>query len=339
MVAEGDDLTSLDIVLESLKLGHPSRIPVVPLVGIHSAKLAKISISDALHDGEKMAKAELFALNHYGYDGVFPFMDLSVEAEAMGCEIYEQEGEIPTVTNSIVKESEDIEKLEVPDPQRDGRLPVFLKAVEEMSGKVGGDVAVCAYITGPFTLASHLMGTEQVYKNCIRSLEVLDELLEVATSVSIRYGKDLADVGARVIMILEPVAALISPTHFGRFVTPYISKIADNIWRNKALSVLHICGKTSALLEEMAKTGVNGINIDALVDIGFAEEKVGSKVCIMGNVAPVKVMLNGSPEDIKKASEACIEKAGGRGFILSSGCEIPKNTPPENVEAMIKIVR
>lgn len=330
-------MTSLDIVLESLNLGHPSRIPVVPLVGIHSAKLARISVSDALRDGEKMAKAELFALNRYGYDGIFPFMDLTVEAEAMGCEIYEREGEIPAVAKPIVKEPENIEKLEVPDPQRDGRFPVFLKAVEEMSEKVGRDVTVCAYITGPFTLASHLMGIKQVFINCIRSPETLNELLKVATSVSMRYGKDLVDVGAHVVMILEPVAALISPAHFRQFVTSYISKIADNIRRNKAFSILHICGKNSALLEEMAKTGVNGINIDALVDIGFAEEKVGNKVCIMGNVNPIQVMLNGSPEDIKKASEECIEKAGGRGFILSSGCEIPKDTPPENVEAMVKI--
>lgn len=339
MDRRGDDLTSLDLVLESLKLGYPGKIPVVPLVGIHSAKSAKISISDALHDGEKMAKAELFALNRYGYDGIFPFMDLAVEAEAMGCEIYEHEGEIPAVAKSIVKEPKDIEKLEVPDPQRDGRLPVFLKAVEEMSGKVGGGVAVCAYITGPFTLSSHLMGVKQTFINCIRSPETLNELLKVTTSVSIRYGKDLADVGARVVMILEPVVALISPAHFRQFVTPYNSKIADNIRKNKALSILHICGNTSALLEEMAKTGVNGINIDALVDIGFAEEKVGNKVCIMGNVAPVQVMFNGSPEDVKKASEKCIGKAGEWGFILSSGCEIPKDTPPENVEAMVKVVR
>lgn len=332
-------MTSLNVVLESLKVGYHDRIPVVPLVGIHSAKLAEISVSDALRDAEKMAKAELFALNRYGYDGIFPFMDQTVEAEAMGCEIYEREGEIPAVAKSIVKEPEDIEKLEVPDPQRDGRFPVFLRAVEEISEKVGGDVAVCAYITGPFTLASHLMGIEQVFINCIRSPEVLDELLKVTTSVSMRYGKDIVDMGAHVVMILEPVAALISPTHFKQFVTSYISKMADNIRRNNAFSILHICGNTSALLEGMAKTGVDGVNINASVDIGFAEGKVGDKVCIMGNIDPIKAMLDGSPENVKKASEECIGKAGERRFILSSGCEIPKDTPPENVDAMVKVVR
>lgn len=332
-------MTSLDRIIESLNLGSPSKIPVVPLVGIHSAKLAKVSVFDALRDGEKMAKAELSALDKYGYDGVFPFMDMTVEAEAMGCGIYEPEGEIPAVTEPIVKKPGDIEKLEVPDPGRDGRLPVFLKAVEEMSEKVGEDVAIFSYVTGPFTLASQLMEIKQFLMYCIRAPQLIHKLLKVTTRVGMGYGKALTDVGARVIMILEPLASQISPNHFEQFVVPHISQLADSIRKDGFFSILHICKNTSAHLDKMVKTGVNGISIDAPVDLKLMKEKLGSKVCVMGNVDSVWLMLNGSPEDVKKRSEECIKKAGGRGFILSSGCEIPKNTPPGNVEAMIKVVR
>jgi uroporphyrinogen decarboxylase len=50
-------------------------------------------------------------------------------------------------------------------------------------------------------------------------------------------------------------------------------------------------------------------------------------------------MLYGSTEDVRRACEDCIRKGGERGFILSSGCEIPKKTPPENIQVMVKVAK
>jgi uroporphyrinogen decarboxylase len=325
-------------VLNSLRLEPTDRIPVLPLVGTHSAEIAGIRVVDAIHNGEEMAKAVLFSLRKYGYDGVFPFMDLSAEAEAMGCGTREQEEGVPAVVRPALNSIEDLGRLTVPEPEEDERLPHFLKAVRILSEEVGGEVAVCAYITGPFTLASHLLGMTDFLVNCRRNPEALGGLLELTSQVGTTYGRALLRAGAQVIMILEPVAALISPAHFRTLVSPHISSIAGNLGRSVPL-ILHVCGNASHLVGEMVGIGVNGISIDAPVDIGLAREKTAGRLCIVGNVSPVKVMLYGSTEDVRRACEDCIRKGGERGFILSSGCEIPKKTPPENIQVMVKVAK
>ena len=59
-------------------------MPVMPLVGIHGALLASIDIETALKKREFMANSQLHALRLYGYDGIISFMDLTLEAEALG---------------------------------------------------------------------------------------------------------------------------------------------------------------------------------------------------------------------------------------------------------------
>jgi uroporphyrinogen decarboxylase len=323
-------------ILNALNLNPTDTVPVLPLVGVHAAEVRGTKVTDALRNGREMARAVLYCLRKYGYDGVFPFMDLSVEAEALGCETLHREGEIPTVVRPALNHPSDIRELSIPEPSKDGRLPRFIEAVEFMSSEVGTEAAVCAYITGPFTLASHLLGMTNLFISCRQNPGTLKELLNFTTQVGVVYGKSLACAGAKVIMILEPVAALISPAHFREFVSPYISTMVKEI---RTPLILHVCGNASPLVEEMAGLGINGISIDAPVDIGFAKEKTSGKLCIVGNVSPVHIMLHGSPDDVRKICESCIQKGGKRGFILSSGCEVPKKTPPENIETMVRIAR
>lgn len=322
-------------VVEALRLGTPEKLPVLPLVGIHSTKISGISVYGALHNGEEMARSQLAAFRRYRYDGVFPFMDLSVEAEAMGCELKKTEGEIPTV----VKPVGEIEKLQVPEPTKTGRLPVFLEAIEIMSREVGKETTVCAYTTGPFTLATHLRGIANLLLDCRRNREGVHKVLEITKEVGITYARALIHTGSKVIMILEPSAALVSALHFREFVLPYLSKITSFIAREGALSILHICGNSSHLLNEMAETGTNGMSIDSPVDLRQAREKLGHRVCLMGNLPPVRVLLEGSPKDVESNSRECIMKGGRSGFILSSGCEVPKETKPENIETMVRVAR
>jgi len=326
----------LDRVLNAVNLQSTDTIPVLPLVGIHATEISGVKVEHALRDGREMARAMLFSLRRYGYDGIFPFMDLSAEAEAIGCETCRREGEIPTVVKPVVSSPEDVKRLATPEPSKDGRLPHFLEAIKSMSEEVGKEVAVCAYVTGPLTLASHLIGMTELFLNIRRNPDMLDELLDFTAQVGATYGKALVNSGSHVIMILEPVAALVSPAHFRRFVSSRVSAIAREL---RAPTLLHVCGNASPLLDEMMGTGVNGISIDAPVDIGFAREKTSGRLCLIGNVSPVDVMLHGSPEDVRKACEECIRKGGRRGFVLSSGCEVPKKTPPENLETMVRVAR
>jgi len=90
----------------------------------------------------------------------------------------------------------------------------------------------------------------------------------------------------------------------------------------------------------MVDAGARIIELDYQVDLAFAKNKVGKKVCIEGNIDPVSVLLNGKPNDVKREARECIKKAAkGGGFMLSSGCEVPLNVPFENVKAMVSAAK
>ena len=123
---------------------------------------------------------------------------------------------------------------------------------------------------------------------------------------------------------------------FERFAFPYIREVVSKVREADRVPSLHICGRTSPILRKMAETGARIVELDYAVDLGAAKEEIGEDVCIEGNIDPVSVLLHGRPEDVDKEARGCISKAGqDGGFILSSGCEVPLDTPQENIRAMV----
>jgi uroporphyrinogen decarboxylase len=99
--------------------------------------------------------------------------------------------------------------------------------------------------------------------------------------------------------------------------------------------IMHICGDTTNTMSHLPEMGVDCFSVDHKVNIAVAKQRIGKKIAIMGNVHPIEVALNGTPEDVTKASVECMRKAGvGGGLILSTGCETPRDCPDANIIAM-----
>ncbi len=127
---------------------------------------------------------------------------------------------------------------------------------------------------------------------------------------------------------------------FEEFAGPYITPVMQRIKGAGLPAMLHICGKTHRLFEQMADTGADVLSLDQ-VDLAEARERVGDRVTLMGNVRPAQTLLNGTPEQVEAEVRECLEKAldSPKGFILASGCEVPLNAPFENVEALMAAAR
>ena len=104
---------------------------------------------------------------------------------------------------------------------------------------------------------------------------------------------------------------------------------------------IHICDKSKGIWEAVMDTGISSFSIDNVKDIGEAKQIMGHKITIMGNVPPVDVMQKGTRSDVLAHAKRCIKRAydSEKGYILSSGCQIPINSPIENVEALMDAVR
>jgi len=337
-------LTPFQRVMAAVELKEPDYVPVVPMTTYNTAQLTGIQFSEALHSAEKMAKALIAGYKSAGYDGIYVGWESSFNlmAEAMGGKLQIQPNSIAFVKDRLIKEPSDLDKIKVADPERDGRLPIHLKATELVKEEIGRDVPIFKYVPGPLTLASILRGQDQLLMELIRNPDFVHELLKPTTEASKRYGEATVRHGADIAVVADPIASssVISPKMFDQFAFSPTKDVLKSISDAGGTPSLHICGNTIPILERMAETGTRIIELDYRVDLTLAKDMVGERICIQGNIDPVGVLLNGKPSDVERKAKECIEKAAkDGGFILSSGCEVPLNAPFENVKAMVSAAK
>ena len=95
---------------------------------------------------------------------------------------------------------------------------------------------------------------------------------------------------------------------------------------------LHICGNISNIVQDMAKSGTDIIDVDWMVPLGKAREDAGPDVTLCGNFNPAGVLLKGSPEEVAQEARGCLQAVPDK-FILMPGCEVPPGTPEPNLRA------
>ncbi len=297
-----------------------------------------------------MAKAQYTAWQEFGQDVLVAQSDNYYIAEGFGCQVSHHADSTPTLKKPAVERLEDVYDLQVPDPQRDGRMPVYLEAIQLLSSKLEGKALVRAPGTGPFSLASHLIGTEEfLFQIAMLNVEpdagkekAIRHLLELTTDALIKFAKACTAAGASIIQAGDSLASpdVISPETYREWAFPYEKRFFSEFGPrvdDRCLSLLHICGDTTKILHMMAETGANILELDHKVNLGTAREVVGERVCLMGNVDPAGVLLQGTAALVADKCLEAIDNAGRHGrFILGSGCEVPPKTPTENMHAMIR---
>jgi len=307
------------------------RTLVIPLLGAPGVQLSNTTLRENLTDEAIQLKTIKLLIENFQPDGIFPFMDLTVEAEALGLEINFPEDENPSVRSHSIKIEEDLENLKAFYKGISGRMPIFIDVVENLARNFS--IIKGAYTIGPFTLAGELMGVDELMINVMLNPGLAHKFLEFATFIIKDYAYALLNAGADTIAILEPTAVMLSPRQFGEFSGRYFSYLVDEL---NAPLILHICGNTTHLLKKMSNIGAVGLSLDSLVNLKEASKVVSSNVVLIGNLDPVRVFLQAKPQEVAEATRNLVEEMNGiKNFILSSGCDLPIGTPLENIEAFM----
>jgi len=323
--------------------GEPiDRLPCVPIVGNTAARVIKAKISEFRGNGKLIAKAHIEAYKLFRYDIIRIFTDLYTQAEAMGAKVHYPFDETAYLEEPAIKDISEIDSLSPADPYKDGNLPHHLEAMKIAVEEVGGEVTVTGALTGPFTNASFLIGTEKLAKLMLKEPDKVHKLCQISLETNLRYAKAIIDAGCTP-SLTDPMSSctVISPKQFKEFSYPYLKRLIEYIHSRGKSVTLHICGKTSKVWEMMAEAGADCISIDNDANLLEAKRRVGDKVRLMGNVKPSEIMLQGTAADVRKAVFQCIRQAhdNPKGYIVASGCSLPTETPFENIHAMLDAVR
>ncbi len=333
-------LTPRDRVLKFLNGEDVGRPPIFSGMGnVIVPMLDKYGIvfSRVHRDPELMAKAAAGMYREFGFEcAVVPF-DLGVEAEALGATMnyYDDvEGLLyPTMQKKPVKDADD---LQIPsDLEHAGRIPVVTQAIKALRQDLGDEVAIGTYVIGPFTLAGQVKELDDLLEESLLEPEKTNQLLEKLSDAIIKVFHIYKDAGADYFTLREMGATsdVLSPKSFKSLIKPHQERIISAMPRP---AILHICGDTNAIIEDMADCGADAISVDQKNRLKDTREKLGPDVIILGNFDPVKVLHQGKPEDVGPAMKASLNEGAD---AVWPGCDIWPEVPRENMEALMSALK
>lgn len=323
------------ILFEALKGKQTERPPWVPFVGCHGGALISKDAETYLKSGELIAQGVKEAIRQYKPDGIPVAFDLQIEAEALGCQL-QWSKENPPVVISHILDDRSMNDLKIPD-ENSGRIPEILDALRLIK-KDNDDVALYGLVTGPFTLALHLKGTDiliEMYDHPDKVKELLSFCNRVAKKMALMYISN----GTDVVAMVDPMTSQISPDVFREFVTPVAKDFFDEIRKQNIFSSFFVCGHAQKNIEAMCETGPDNISIDENIQLDYVRntcQKYG--ISFGGNLQLTVSLLMGSEADVKRDVLTCLDKGGEIGFILSPGCDLPYAVPVRNMKVVTDLV-
>lgn len=295
------------------------------------------TVREAVTDGEVHFAAIKALAERFPSAASTVIMDLTVEAEAFGAPILIADEEIPTVTGRLVSDAASVEALQVPSLEA-GRVPEYLKANRLAAAQIT-DRPVLAGCIGPFSLAGRLYDMSEIMVAIYLEPDVIMALLDKCTAFLIDYCKALKATGVAGVVMAEPAAGLLSNEDHQMYATPYIKQIVDAVQDDDFTVILHNCGNTGQCTGAMVETGAAAMHFGNLVDIPQALTEVPSDILVMGNLDPVVVMQQATPEEVAAATTDLLEKTrGAKNFVISTGCDLPPAVPEANLTAFFAAV-
>jgi uroporphyrinogen decarboxylase len=138
-------------------------------------------------------------------------------------------------------------------------------------------------------------------------------------------------------MMAEPAAGLLSDEDCQTFSSNYVRYIVEQVQSDDFIVVLHNCGNTGHCTRAMVSTGAAAYHFGNKCQMEEVIRDVPPTALAMGNIDPVSIFKDGTPEQMRKATLDLLEKTRQYpNFVLSSGCDTPPHTPIENVNEFFK---
>lgn len=317
-------------------MAQPKRV-ALPIMTHPGIEYIGKTVREAVTDGQTHFQAIKALAERYPSAASTVIMDLTVEAEAFGAKILIPEEEIPTVTERLVSDAASVEALQVPSLDA-GRVPEYLKA-NRLAAEAITDRPVLAGCIGPFSLAGRLYDMSEIMVAIYIEPDVIMSLLDKCTAFLIDYCKALKATGVAGVVMAEPAAGLLSDEDHMVYATPYIQQIVQAVQDDDFTIVLHNCGNMGQCTHAMVECGAHALHFGNLVDIPQALTEVPEDMMVMGNLDPVGVLQQATPEAVAAATTDLLEKtAGAKNFIISTGCDLPPAVPEANIKAFFDAV-
>jgi [methyl-Co(III) methanol-specific corrinoid protein]:coenzyme M methyltransferase len=292
-----------------------------------------VSFPQAHVDANAMAELALAGHETIGFDTVMPEYSVHQEAAALGCEVdWGSRDQMPDSRNFPYADFSDVvvpeNILEKPS------MRVVLDAISILRRHVGGKAAIVGKVMGPWTLAYHMAGTQNLLLHVgLGEKDKINKMLRRLMPVTTAFARAQFQAGADIMVLADHATGnLVGPYHYEEYLLPIHQEMTATI---EGPLILHVCGNCTDRLELFADAGFDGYHFEWQVDAKAAVERIGHRMCLVGNVNNAQTLFQGSPEDVRKQARYAVEAGVS---IIAPECAIPLSTPMDNLKALVAAV-
>jgi MtaA/CmuA family methyltransferase len=310
------------------------RLPLMPITMMFAAGQTGVSYRKYVTDHETLAQAQHRTARTFGFDHVSVISDPAREAHDLGARIEWFEHQPPAIVESeaLLAAKERLGALKLPDP-RAGRMGDRVAGVRRLRELAGAELCVEGWVEGPCAMAADLRGLNSLLVDLHDDADYVRELFAFCVAMEIGFAEAQLEAGADYIGVGDAAASLVGPRYYRELVLPFEEELVAGIHARGGRVRLHICGNTRKIAAGMGSLGAAIVDLDSLTPLELARAEMPSGQVLAGNIDPVRVLRDGTPEQIQAALAECHRQAGAR-WIVAAGCEVPPGTPAENVRAM-----
>jgi uroporphyrinogen decarboxylase len=333
------EITGRERIVAAMKRSCADRIPVGLILGAFRAALLNCSLKDYFNDPKKLVEGTLLAYERFGHDAVEISWDIMMEAETAGAELEFRDDAFPQVKRHVLAEKKNLGKLILPNPEKAGRYPLYLEACRNAVLTLKG-ANLAGTVTGPWTTAIGLRGTQELIFDTIDDPGFVDNLMAFTTETTKTLGGKLLETGVSLTMGEAACScSLISPALYRRFIKPHHEELVRFFAAKKKGLSLHVCGYIDPVMEDLLNLGISALSLDSPSSLEKMIQISRKKIALVGNVA-TSLFVQGTKEEIETAVKNCIRTAApGGAYILSSGCELPHNSTMDRVSFFMEAAR
>jgi MtaA/CmuA family methyltransferase len=315
-------------------------LPLMPITMMFAADQVGAPYREYASYYRTLMRGQLHTAEKFDFDYVSAISDPAREASDLGAEIEWFDHQPPAIVESraLLADKLRLASLKLPDPAAAPRMSDRLQAVRGLRELAGPEKIVEGWVEGPCAMAADLRGLNTLMLDFTDDPEFVRDLFSFTVEMELSFARAQIAAGADLIGVGDAAASLVGPARYAAFVQPFESALIAGIHAAGARARLHICGSTRKLFHAMAHVGADIVDLDSMAPLDRARAEMGPAQVLLGNVNPVRILRDGTPQSVEDAFAECHRQAGAN-YIVGAGCEVPRGTPDANLFAATRYAR
>lgn len=321
----------------------PDQRPVMLHNFMFAARNAGYTMKQYREDPEIAAKCHIQFVEKFGVDGILFDVDTALVAGAVGIPVDFPEDEPARTHDPLINSLDELETLKDIDLSKDERIQHSLESIKILKSYFGDEILVRGNCDqAPFSLACSIRTPAMFMMDLLMDEDRALSLLEYSTKVCRQYIKLMSEAGADMVSNGDSPAgpSMISPDMYAKFAAPFEREIIQEAHDNNTPYLLHICGDTDLILDQMSELGLDAVELDYKTPINHIYNVMKDKVTFFGNIDPSGVIALSNPDKVVDEVNTLLDLyENNPRLVIGAGCAIPPTAPEENIRAFVETVK